>query len=82
MAKKAKKAPAKGKTRAAAAKKPAKRPRKKPSRRKTARRPGPLRRLENALLASAAEVDELAVDLGLSGAVEPPPRSRGKTAKR
>ena len=41
-----------------------------------AKRGGALARLESALLMGVAEVDELAVDMGLSGAVEPRPKPR------
>lgn len=60
--------------------KPAKRSRKKAARK--TKRPGALRRLENALMASAAEVDELAVSMGLSGAVPPRRKAKRKKTKR
>jgi len=54
--------------------------RKAPVKKKAAKRPGALRRIENALLVGAAEIDELAADMGLLGAV--PPKSRKRKAKK
>jgi hypothetical protein len=88
MVKKAKKAPAKralSKERAAKEKTATRRSvkaaksksaRKKTARKKTVRRQSTLKRLENALMIGAAEVDEFAVSMGLSGAVEPKKTSR------
>ena len=73
----AKKAPARkaksAKTRVVSRKKAV--PRKKTVSRKKA--PSRLRRVENAILATVAEVDELALDMGLLGAT-PPKKKRGK----
>lgn len=83
MVRKAKKVPAKralSKERAAKEKTAARRSakaaksksaRKKTARKKTVKRQSTLKRLENALMFGAVEVDELALSMGLSGAVEP-----------
>ena len=56
------------------------RPKKPVRRKKTARRKkvGPLRRIENAIILGAAELDEIALDMGLLGAAGPPAKKRGK----
>jgi hypothetical protein len=90
MARKSKKAPAKralskqgaakaktAQRRSAKAAKTASK-RKKTARKKAAKRESVLKRLENALLAGAAEVDELAVEMGLAGAVEAPEKPKKK----
>jgi hypothetical protein len=74
----AKKAPArKAKTKAKPAKSRAV-PRKKAVLRKKARKQAPsrLKQVENAILATVAEVDEFALDMGLLGAT--PPRKKRK----
>jgi len=88
MAKKAKKAPAKralSKERAAKEKTAARRSakaaktvsaRKKTARKKAAKHESALRRLEDAIEIGAAGVDNLALDLGLLGAVETPVKKR------
>jgi len=57
--------------------------RKAPVKKKAAKRQGALRRIENALLVGAAEIDELAADMGLLGAVPPAKKRKAKrkTAK-
>jgi hypothetical protein len=48
---------------------------------KAATRPNAIRRIENALLAGAAEIDELAADMGFLGAV-PPAKKRKPVRKK
>ena len=47
---------------------------------KAAKRPGAIRRIENAIVVGAVEIDELAASMGLLGAV--PPKKPRKKAKR
>lgn len=51
----------------------------KPPRRKKA--PSAIKRLEGAILATVAEADELAVELGLAGAVPPKTPKKRKTKR-
>lgn len=81
--KKKKKAPAakrKTKTVKAASKKKA--VRKKKAAKKSAKRPSALQRIENAVLTGVAEFDELALDMGLLGAVGPAPKKKRKKKAR
>ncbi len=75
MAKAVRKTPARNKAKAAKSAKPAAPRRKKVARRKKS--PSALKRLEGAILKTVAEADELAVEMGLAGAV--PPRNRKRT---
>jgi hypothetical protein len=49
---------------------------------KAAKRPGAIQRIENALLAGAAEIDELAADLGFLGAVPPAKKRKPRRTKK
>jgi hypothetical protein len=51
-----------------------------PRKKKAVKRQGAIRRIENAIMVGAVEIDELAADMGLLGAV--PPKKPRKKAKR